>query len=117
MKRLLLASFLMAFGASAQATVTVGSTDCPPVVFTCTADVTCDNGDCVVENTISAPGSTTCTPVNSSDSAAVTLRGVRVGTNDPVCEWTVTDGSDTPVTVRIDGSDGFPVELQSLSVD
>ena len=117
MKKLLLASFLMAFGASAQATVTVDPIDCPTVGFTCSVDVTCDSGNCVVDNTISAPGSTSCTPLNSSNSAAETLRGVRTGASDPVCEWTVTDGSGTPVTVTLDGSVGFPVELQSLSVE
>jgi hypothetical protein len=116
MKRLLLASILMAFGASAQATVTVPPIDCPSLVFTCSVDVTCDNGDCVVNNTVSSPGTTTCAAIGDP-APAVTLRGTRIGSSDPVCEWEVTDGDATPVTVRIDGSTGFPVELQSLSVE
>jgi hypothetical protein len=117
MKRLLLASILMAFGASAQATVTVDDPiECPQLGFICSVDVACSNGDCVVNNTVSTPAGTTCAAIGDP-APAVTLSGTRIGSSDPVCEWEVTDGDDTPVTVTLDGSVGFPVELQSLSVE
>jgi hypothetical protein len=117
MKKLLLASALMAFAASAQADVTVGNITCSgiPTARQCTAPISCV-GQC---NTQVAPGTNNCTPVPLTPTDDVDfLIANKEGIGDPVCTWQVTDTGDNDVTnVSIDSSDGLPVELQSLSIE
>jgi len=117
MKRLLLASILMAIGASAHAVVSVGTITCSglPVSTTCTAPISCV-GNC---NTNSVLGEqTNCLPAPLGLRLDVTgLIADKEGPG-PICVWDVTDTGDDDVTrVTIDSSDGLPVELQSLSVE
>ena len=122
MKRLLLASILMVFGASAHAVVTVGATNCGGGSGgeSCITNVSCSNGNCDVSFDILASQGCNGLPVNSIDSNDVNLTSVRVTVPldpDPICQWDVTDGDGTPVVVTVNSSDGLPVELQSLSVE
>jgi len=118
MKKLLLASILMAFGASAQAAVVVGPVICSGDA--CTATLTCgtSNSTCTTEllDVINA----VCVPFLDGPGAA-RLNADNENAGQPgetSCTWRVTDTSDSDVIdVTIDNSDGLPVELQSLSVE
>ena len=122
MKRLLLASILMAFGASAQAVVVVGNVICSGDA--CLASLDCDthagnpSGTCTTEllDVINA----VCVPFLDGPGAA-RLNADNENAGQPgetSCTWRVTDTSDSDVIdVTIDNSDGLPVELQSLSVE
>jgi hypothetical protein len=120
MKKLLLASILMVFGASAQAVVVVGDTVCDGTYpsITCLTDVTCNataTGKCVAVLD-SFEGETICLPI---DGTVRVLGSDTEGETAPhSCTWTVTDvGDSSSLEVTVDGSDGLPVELQSLSVE
>ena len=116
MKKLLLASALMAFAASAQADVTVGNITCSgiPSARQCTAPISCV-GQC---NTTVAPGTNNCIPIPAQPTDDVdSLIANKEGIGDPVCIWNVIDTGGGFTVVTIDSSDGLPVELQSLSVE
>jgi len=120
MKKILLASILMAIGApAAHATAVLGDVICEGsgANRSCNGQVTCDNGTCAVD--FIALDSRFCIgiPLNESGQASYNLIASREQTDpDPVCAWDVTDGDGT-VRIVIDSSDGLPVELQSLSVE
>jgi hypothetical protein len=121
MKRLLLASILMAFGASAQAGVTVGTIDCigQETSRTCTASLTC-TGSCTTDVILNEI--VDCIPLPLGTDVDVTrIVADREGTTNPSpqCVWDVTDvgGDGSTTRVTISSADGLPVELQSLSVE
>jgi hypothetical protein len=126
MKRLVLASILMAFGASAYALPTLQEVTCDGVGVErfCTAAVVCNNRfPCSIR--FRAADSFRCvgTPLNqdeNGDNASYFLVASREGTDPhPVCAWDVTD-EDGEARILIDDTstpDGLPVELQSLSVE
>lgn len=116
MKRLVLASILLAtIGTIAHAAPVVGTLLCSDVEAgrTCTQEVTCSEGSCIVvltefRDAICLPIDTVQDPVN--------LTGDEEGA-DPRCVWTVTDnGDDATTTVTMDADD-LPVELLSFSVE
>jgi hypothetical protein len=115
MKKLILASILMAFGASAQADVTVGNITCsgPDINRQCSATITCV-GQC---NTTVASGTNNCIPLPAQPTEDVELLVATRERSDPVCIWQVIDTGGGVTEVTIDSSDGLPVELQSLSVE
>ena len=120
MKRLLLASFLMAFGASAHAGVTVGTVECSgtEVSRTCAASLTCA-GSCTTD--VITAELVDCIPLPlGTETNVIRLVADREGSQpDPQCVWDVTDvgGDGNTVRVVIGASDGLPVELQSLSIE
>jgi hypothetical protein len=121
MKKLLLASILMAFGAPAYAAVTVGTTNCsvPPGTITCNTNVTCSAGNCDVSLDFGETVRADCLPIGSVDSDDVNLisqPAVPIEDN-PICVWNVTDGDGGNTVVTVNSDDGLPVELQSLSVE
>jgi len=117
MNRLLLASILMAIGASAHAVVSVGTVGCSggTVSTTCTALITCV-GNC---STITVLDETdNCAPIPLEPNPDVGGLFADKEGPDPICVWDITDTGDNVVTrVTIDTSDGLPVELQSLSIE
>jgi len=125
MKRLLLASILMAFGASAQAVVVVGNVICSGDA--CLASLDCDthagnpSGTCTTE--LLEATLAICLPISQNPAAGASrLAADKESKGEPgeaSCTWRVTDplGTGSPVEVTIDNSDGLPVELQSLSVE
>jgi hypothetical protein len=123
MKRLLLASILMAFGAPAYAVVQVGPVNCvgdyPDI--TCTAALTCGTAGSTCDVQLDSGGATQalCQPLNDSAANDIIATNASNGFPPPAtCTWTVTDTSDNDsISYTIDHSDGLPVELQSLSVD
>jgi hypothetical protein len=119
MKKLLLASILMAFGASAHAVVAVGTIECigQETSRTCTAPITCST-TCTTDTI--ALEIVDCIPLPLGNSTGVSnLIADREGTTaDPICVWDVLDeGDQTTTRVTISSADGLPVELQSLSVE
>ena len=122
MKRLLLASILMVFGASAHAVVTVGATNCGGGSGgeSCLTNVSCSNGNCDVSIDLDATHGCNGLPLNNSSETSYNLTSVRVTVPlepDPVCQWDVFDDDGVPVVVTVDSSDGLPVELQSMSIE
>jgi hypothetical protein len=128
MKRLLLASILMAFGAPAYAVPTLQEVTCVDETGgrrICTAAVTCnDQFRCSIRFIALASRNCVGTPLNQDDNgsnASYLLIASRDGLEQPhpVCAWDVTD-SDGEVRILIDDTstpDGLPVELQSMSVE
>jgi hypothetical protein len=125
MKKLLLASILMMVGTSANAIVTVETLDCSidsetPPNTQCTAIVSCSagpsSGRCTTELTDATLA--ICLPTGTR-LVRVTLNALNTGTVEGAsCTWTVTDSGDgDTLSFTIDGSNGLPVELQSLSIE
>jgi hypothetical protein len=131
MKRLLLASILMAFGTSAYALPTLQEVTCDGAGKErfCTASVICNNRfPCTIRFIALASFKCVGTPLNqdeNGDNASYFLVASREGNFDgsvephPVCAWDVTDEDGTARILIDDTStpDGLPVELQSLSVE
>jgi hypothetical protein len=123
MKRLLLASILMAFGASAQAVVVVGVIECTGSFpsITCGADVTCDTNDNTCISEVTNLDNAICLPLTAEErlkTTRVIADNEGVGAPGSFCEWLITDSSDNSSTsVTIGPDEGLPVELQSLSVE
>jgi len=65
-------------------------------------NATCDPGTWM--------GSTTIQPVSTLFATASTMA------TNPSCEWVCSCGSESGATIRIDGSNGLPVELMEFSV-
>lgn len=111
---------VMAFVGSANATVTLnGGVDCTgstPPNEVCVQDVLCDNGDCVITDNPLVQFNTSCGGVAVGNTIQFTASHANQGP-DPICTWTVEDGSAVPLDVTIDYSDGLPVELTTFSVD
>ena len=120
MKKLLIAIILMMVGTSASAVVEEGDATCTGTFpdITCLKAVVCVN----------APASKCdSTLVDSNLADCATSQGGKLigalhtggGATGAFCTWDVTDPTEAldPVSVTIDGSDGLPVELQSLSVE
>ena len=108
----------MVVGTTANAVVTVGDAVCTGAApaINCTKSLTCETGSgrCAV----SAPTSNAATCVPDRDRTSIITLIASQDDIDPSCAWTVTDTSDgSSIEVTIDGSDGLPVELQSMSVE
>jgi hypothetical protein len=123
MKKILLASILMAFGASAQAAVVADPINCSGSApnISCIINLTCSTSDGNCATDLIDFESAICFPLGTDSSATrVTADNELNGAGPVSCSWTVTDPDDAgsgPVTVTIDNSNGLPVELQSLSVE
>ncbi len=131
MKRLLVASILMAFGAPAYALPTLQEVTCDGAGKErfCTASVICNNRfPCTIRFIALASFKCVGTPLNQDENdgnASYFLVASREGNLDgsvdphPVCAWDVTD-EDGEARILIDDTstpDGLPVELQSMSVE
>ena len=118
MKKLLLASLLLAIGVSAHATPILSGRVCTGTAgsVTCTDVVTC-TGSCQVK--LNTETNATCTPSGTTvDNLPMDLEGIQLGPA-PICTWNVRDlGDRTELVVTMSAEDGgLPVELQSVTVE
>ena len=119
MKKLIATLLTVACASQAHAVITVDPTvGCTGMGDTrqCSQSVSCSvANECTIE--VTTQQNATCTPDADLPSPTLLVADVITGGSPAQCTWAVTEAGFGPVFVTLDGSNGFPVELESFSVE